>query len=132
MTTVTNRDQIIARIRAKLAQPNADVRFRDGNVEIFGLPIAGQDAQWYFVGTEKEFAHAPRPIWAIANDIIALWKNPYYGAVPYLSAMRDLGSITESYGEDSGRSIVLYFLANANTFRGEDARRLKAELNALL
>jgi hypothetical protein len=74
----------------------------------------------------------PRTIFAIANDVINLWPKPYFGAVPYIKAMRDLTTIQESYGEDSARSIVNYFLANAKTWRGEDARRIKAELNALL
>ena len=31
-----------------------------------------------------------------------------------------------------GRSIVLYFLANAQQWRGPDARRIKAELKSML
>lgn len=74
---------------------------------------------------------APRPIAEIAEDIRLAWPKPYFGAVPYLGAMLRLGSIHDTYGEDSAKSIVLYFLSNATTFRGEDARRLKAELKAL-
>jgi hypothetical protein len=36
------------------------------------------------------------------------------------------------YGLDSGDMIVRYFLANASTFRGESARRIKKELNSML
>jgi hypothetical protein len=43
-----------------------------------------------------------------------------------------LRDVTDAYGYDNGRSIVMYFLANANTWRGETARRVKAELKALL
>lgn len=75
---------------------------------------------------------ATRPIHEIAREITQAWTNVHYGAVPYLSAMRYLGSITENYGADSGRSVVVYFLNNAKTFRGEDARRLKAELRGML
>ncbi len=53
-------------------------------------------------------------------------------AYPYLDAMLDLGSIGERYGHDSGKSIVLYFLANAGTWRGDNAKRIKAELKELL
>lgn len=74
----------------------------------------------------------PRPLYIIARDIKNSWANPYFGAVPYIEAMAQLSSINENYGWDSARSIVNYFLANANTFRGEDARRIKAELKALL
>jgi asparagine synthetase B (glutamine-hydrolysing) len=73
-----------------------------------------------------------RPIHEIADDIHAAWPNVYFGAKPYLEAMQDLNSIEENYGNDSARSIVLYFLSNANSFRGEEARALKAELKALV
>jgi hypothetical protein len=69
-----------------------------------------------------------RPICVIANDIQRRWRQPYFGAVPYLGAMLSLDGIKDNYGYDSARSIVLYFLSNATTWRGDDARRLKAEL----
>lgn len=72
-----------------------------------------------------------RPLSVIAAEIKATWKNVYFGAVPYLKAMAELESIDDSYYADSGRSVVLYFLANAGTWRGDDARRIKAELKAL-
>lgn len=72
-----------------------------------------------------------RTLAAIARDIRAHWPKPYFGAVPYLDAMSTLGCIGDSYGLDDARSIVRYFLANAGTWRGEDARRIKAELKAL-
>jgi len=73
-----------------------------------------------------------RPLWEIAEDILATWPKVYFGAVPYLEAMSDLNSINESYGLDSARSIVRYFLCNAKTYRGADARRIKAELQSLV
>ena len=72
-----------------------------------------------------------RAISTIAEEIGRSWSKPYFGAVPYIAAMRALGSIEEDYHYESGRSVVLYFLANAGTWRGEDARRIKAELKAL-
>jgi hypothetical protein len=77
---------------------------------------------------EKEMS---RPLHEIAADVRANWKNVYFGAVPYLDAMGSLNSIDENYGLDSAKSVVLYFLANAQTFRGEHARRIKAELKAM-
>lgn len=74
----------------------------------------------------------PRLIHQIARDINLHWANVYYGAKPYLRAMETLYNINDSYGCDSAESIVNYFLANAGGFRGEHARRLKAELKALL
>ncbi len=73
-----------------------------------------------------------RPLCDIAREIRKDWKKPYFGAVPYLSAMGDLSSISDMYGADDARSIVLYFLSNASTYRGETARRVKKELNQML
>lgn len=73
-----------------------------------------------------------RPLYAIAAEIKADWKKPYFGAVPYLDAMRELTSIDQPFYYDSGESIVRYFLANASTWRGETAKRIKAELKAML
>lgn len=69
-----------------------------------------------------------RTLSAIAQDIRAHWAKPYFGAVPYIQALAGLDSIRDSYGHDDGRSMVLYFLANAGTWRGPDAKRIKAEL----
>lgn len=55
------------------------------------------------------------------------WRKVYFGAVPYLQAMRTMYSI-DDYGADSGKSIVRYFLANAQTWRGPVAKLVKAEL----
>ncbi len=77
-------------------------------------------------------ATEPRSLSAIALDIRRNWPKVYFGAVPYLDAMRQLDSVADAYGADDARSIVLYFLSNATTWRGEHARRLKAELKAAL
>ena len=79
-----------------------------------------------------ETVTATRPLSVIARDIRATWPKVYFGAVPYLQAMAQLGSINDKYYEDSARSVVNYFLANAGTWRGEDARRIKAELKAMV
>lgn len=73
-----------------------------------------------------------RPLHQIANEIGKLWPKMFFGAVPYWQAMRALDKITDKYGADDARSIVLYFLSNATTWRGEDAKRIKAELKAIL
>ena len=73
-----------------------------------------------------------RPLYVIADDIRKHWKNVYFGAVPYLQAMMQLSNLKQDYYADSAESIVRYFLANATTWRGEDARRIKAELNTML
>ena len=73
-----------------------------------------------------------RPIKVIAQDIRANWPKVHYTAKPYLDAMSSLNSIDENYMFDSGKSVVNYFLSNARTWRGEDAKRIKAELKAML
>lgn len=77
-----------------------------------------------------------RPLYEIASEIRKDWKATskngiYFGAVPYLDAMASLDKITDSYGCDSAKSIVCYFLANAGQYRGETAKRVKAELKKM-
>lgn len=69
---------------------------------------------------------------SIAKLIRSDWKNIYFGARPYLDAMECLQTITDYYGDDSGKSIVQYFLANAQSWRGDTARTVKAKLNEIL
>lgn len=72
-----------------------------------------------------------RTLFEIAREIRSDWKKPYFGAVPYLEAMESMIHVTDTYIADSGKSVVLYFLSNANTWRGETAKRVKAELKAM-
>lgn len=69
-----------------------------------------------------------RPLPEIVKEIRADWKNVYFGAVPYLDAMETMNSVKDYYGADSGKSIVLYFLSNARSWRGDVAKRVKSEL----
>ena len=71
-----------------------------------------------------------RKLSEIAKDILQHWKNPYFGAKPYIQAMLLINSAEPNapYLSESAEYIVAYFLANAITFRGEDAKRIKAEL----
>lgn len=73
-----------------------------------------------------------RSIKEIASEIQADWTKVNFAALPYLDAMHSLDSVSDSYGLDSGQSVVAYFLANAGTWRGDRARALKAELKAML
>ena len=72
-----------------------------------------------------------RPLYVIAQEIRKDWKKVYFGAEPYLAAMESMTTIDENYGLDSGLSIVLYFLGNAQTWRGPKAREIKAELKKM-
>jgi hypothetical protein len=73
-----------------------------------------------------------RPLYEIAREIKGDWKNVYFGAVPYLNAMSTLNSVNDRYMLDDARSIVTYFLSNAGSYRGDTARRIKAELKEML
>lgn len=69
-----------------------------------------------------------RPLYEIAADIREDWTRPYFGAVPYIEALDCLDTVDGRYIYEDGRTIVLYFLANAGSWRGPVARRIKAEL----
>ncbi len=73
-----------------------------------------------------------RKLYEIAAEIKSDWKKVNYAAAPQLNAMSTLSSIHENYYMDSAESVVRYFLANARTWRGETAKRIKAELNSML
>lgn len=73
-----------------------------------------------------------RSISEIATEIAKDWKKPYFGAVPYLRAMMCLGGVDDKYGFDDARGIITYFLANASSWRGDTARRIKAELKSMI
>jgi len=94
-------------------------------------------------------AKQTRPLFEIANEIIAdfkremietmsagkkakHWKVKYVHALAYVEPMLSLNTIDDQYGFDSGRSIVAYALGNLTTWRGEKAREIKKELNAML
>jgi len=70
-----------------------------------------------------------RPLHEIATDICITWgQKVSQHALPYLRAMARLRTVQDSYGADDGRSVVLYFLCNAQGFRGPRAKELKNEL----
>jgi hypothetical protein len=73
-----------------------------------------------------------RPLHKIADDIIKTWRRPYFGAVPYIEAMRHLESVTDKFAQEDADDIIMYFLSNARYWRGPDATRIKAELKAML
>jgi len=74
-----------------------------------------------------------RSLNTIAAEIRKDWgAKTNYAARPYLEAMGRCNEITGSYYADTAASCVRYFLANAGTWRGETARRVKAELKTML
>lgn len=74
-----------------------------------------------------------RKLCFIAAEIHRDWGDKVnYAAKPYLEAMYALSHINEHFYSDSARSVVLYFLSNAATWRGKKASAIKAELKAIL
>ena len=77
-----------------------------------------------------------RPLHVIAGDIRDHWEKPFlergHPAEPYIRAMGRLSRMTEMYGKYDAEEIVLKFLGNAAGWRGEDAKRIKAELRSML
>jgi hypothetical protein len=79
-----------------------------------------------------------RSLNTIANEIYNDWRKEVSGTVlsphakPYLEAMYSLDKITDRYICEDGKTQVIYFLSNASTWRGPVAKRIKAELNAML
>ena len=63
----------------------------------------------------------------IAREIKKNWEKPYFGAIPYLNAM-----LRSDYGFDGEKSVVLYFLSNASSYRGEIAKQHKKDLKELI
>ena len=84
----------------------------------------------------------PRIFALIAEEVILIWAKKYgkklpasfIGAVPYLQAMLSCLTTDKNalYGCETLETIVLYFLANVTSWKGEDAERIKAELKEML
>ena len=89
-----------------------------------------------FVALTTTEGIAMRSLSDIAQEIETVWgqkgSGVNYAARPYLDAMKTLTSVDDRYYQDSGKSIVQYFLTNASSFRGERAREIKAELKAMV
>ena len=82
-----------------------------------------------------------RPISEIAKEAIedmkkqspnGNWRRKFAAAEAYLTPMLELDKITDKYYEDSASGIVAYFLGNAQQWRGEVAKRIKAELKEMI
>lgn len=79
----------------------------------------------------EETKPTERPLYEIAREIRKDWDKVNGAAKPYLDAMASLDKITDSYGMDSAKGIVTYFLCNAGTWKGETAKRVKIELKKM-
>jgi hypothetical protein len=105
--------------------------FADTVHQLLGIPVSA----YSFDGSAAIHSRGTaghRSLSVIAYEIRADWAKPYFGAVPYLEALESLDQVTDRYYEDDAEDVVRYFLANATTWRGETARRIKAELKDIL
>jgi hypothetical protein len=77
-----------------------------------------------------------RTLSAVAREILAdhreQGKELYFGAVPYVRAMLALDALDDRFGDEKGADIVPYAVSNLSYWRGETARRVKAELNGAM
>jgi hypothetical protein len=60
------------------------------------------------------------------------WQTKHYAAVPYLRALKQLDSVIDLYGCETGKDMIPYLLGNLTTWRGETAKRIKAELKSMI
>jgi hypothetical protein len=65
----------------------------------------------------------------IGDYILDQWPNISYSARPYVLSFCLIDE-HGMYGADSVQSIAMYFLANAQCWRGDAARAVKAELKS--
>ena len=73
-----------------------------------------------------------RNLSVIAREIKKDWGTKvYFGAKPYLDAMQSLDTMNDNYSYDSAKSIILYFLSNASSWRGDKAKEIKKELKQM-
>jgi hypothetical protein len=73
-----------------------------------------------------------RSISTIAGEIKKDWIKVNYAAKPYLDAMISLNLVNDRYYEDSAKSVIMYFLSNASSWRGEKAKQIKQELKSMI
>ncbi|USN88847.1 MAG: hypothetical protein H6780_00265 [Candidatus Nomurabacteria bacterium] len=69
----------------------------------------------------------------LADIIMEDWGDSVSrSAYPYVTAMMEIETMADSYGSDSARSIVAYFLSNAEGWESEIAGRVKEEFKLRL
>jgi hypothetical protein len=112
---------------------SVEVTHTDGaGVEVCGENItAGLDCRRgrLAYADPTDVADLPRMSLSQISDLVYKdWKSVNYAAKPYLEAMSTLQNVSDMYMQDSGTSIVAYFLSNATSWRGDVAKAVKKEL----
>jgi len=100
--------------------------------QTFGIPVTVYSFDGSAPIQSRPADRTHRPLSEIASEIYADWTNVYFGATPYLEALSTLDQITDRFYEDDASDVVMYFLANATTWRGPVAKTIKAELKTIL
>jgi hypothetical protein len=72
-----------------------------------------------------------RRLHEIAEESVLNWPELYLDAVPSIHAMRRIEKTTDRCGMGDGEGLVRYCRVNARTWRGEVAKRVKAELREI-
>ena len=96
------------------------------------MPSLGTVGDMLDAKSRRQQQQGPRPLHEIARDIKANWPKVNYAAKPYLDALHELESVDDMYYADPASHIVNYFLANAQTWRGPEAKRIKDELKGMV
>jgi hypothetical protein len=73
-----------------------------------------------------------RPLHEVAAEIEQDWTALHGAAQPYINAMKESYLATSRHRLERGSDMIQGFLMNAQTWRGETARRVKTELKAIL
>ncbi|UVT31752.1 hypothetical protein SEA_PATOS_59 [Gordonia phage Patos] len=126
-----------------LAVPQASHAGHVGQITELHMPGPVPIVQFSHIGGEyifspDELQFIARPLYEVARDIVACWKKkrPSQATIayagPYVEAIAGMRKPSDSYGLESGDMIIAYLLNNLRNWRGEDARRIKAELNRAL
>lgn len=72
-----------------------------------------------------------KPLYQYAGTIKRNWGTVASEAKPYVDAMYQLDQITDNFGADSAREIVIRFLVNSRGWKGDTARDVKKELKKI-
>jgi hypothetical protein len=74
-----------------------------------------------------------RTLEEVVKEIRTVWPRIDEYSVQYLDALGRLNDLSETYYTEKGADIAERFLYNAGvTWRGADARRIKAELRSMI
>lgn len=123
-----------ARAGGAVGNDSNEIRMDQPDTMFRGKFVAGNDVNdpaYSSVRYKSQLKEAK--LYQIYNEINKMHrtagKKVPASAKPYLEAMNELSDVTESYGADSGRSVVAYAISNLKFF-GAQGKAIKAELTS--